>query len=181
MDLSKAVILLTNYNPGDYFCVDITSHSWGAKLADWAIKYFTNSQFCHSALVTSANGDIIEARPHGGVTRGHISEYAGMTKIFSNTILTTGQRAGIVNFAGNLVGKDSYNFGGVVELGLYTKGIQWNWLEEHVASDSAEDKMTFCSQLVAMAGRANGVTEWMCGLPYATLVTPANLAELAMV
>ena len=168
------------YNPGDYFCVDITSHSWGAKLADAAIKYFTKSKFCHSALVVSNSGDIVEARPHGGVSRGHISEYDGMTKIFSNTLLTATQRVGIVDYANNLVGKDTYNFGGVIELGLYTKGIQWNWLERHVATDSAEDRQTFCSQLVAMAGRANSVPEWMCGKPFATLVTPADLALLAL-
>lgn len=168
------------YQPGDYFCVDITSHSWGAKIADAAIKYFTNSKFCHSALISSTDGNIIEARPHGGVAKDHISKYDGMTKIFSNTPLTLQQRNGIVAFAANLEGKDTYNFAGVIELGLYTKGINWNWLEQHIATDSAEDAMTFCSQLVAMAGRANNVPQWMCGKPYATLVTPSDLALLAM-
>lgn len=168
------------YRPGDYACINITSHSFGSKLADAAIKYFTQSEFCHTVAIVSETGDIVEARPHGGVSRGHISEYDGMTKIFSNTNLSPVQRTGIVRYVEGLVGKDSYNFGGVLELGLYLKGVNWKWLEHRVASDSAEDRQTFCSQLLAMAGRANNVPEWMCGFPYATLVTPADLAKLAL-
>lgn len=168
------------YLPGDYVCVDITSHSWKEELSDAAIRYFTKSDFCHSFLVTSMAGDIIEARPHGGVARDHLSKYNGMKQIGSNTNLNDAERNGIVAYAQGLVGEDSYGFTGVINLGLYLKGARWSWLEREVASDAAEDKQTFCSQLVAMAGRANGVTEWMCDLPYATLVTPANLATLAM-
>lgn len=168
------------YVPGDYVCVDITSHAWGAKLADAAIKYFTKSEYCHAFLISSASGDIIEARPHGGVARDHISKYNGMKQLVSNTTLSAGQRTGIVSYAENLVGKDSYNFSGVVNIGLYLKGFRWSWLENEVASDSAEDKMTFCSQLVAMAGRANNVPSWMCEKPFATLVTPADLALLSI-
>lgn len=168
------------YNPGDYFCVSITSHAWKTWLADETIKLFTHSEFCHSALISSTSGDIIEARPKGGVTRNHISEYDGMAKVFSSTVLSNTQRTGIVDFAENLVGKDSYNFLGVCSLGLYLEGARWTWLENKIASDAAEDKQTFCSQLVAMAGRANNEVSWMCNKPYATLVTPSDLAVLAI-
>lgn len=168
------------YTPGDYYCVDITSHGLVEKICDDAIKYFTNSDYCHTFLITSTDGDIVEARPHGGVDKGHIDEYKGMKMVQSSTVLTNAQRLGIVHYAESLVGKYTYNFAGVCLLGLYLKGVRNSLVEKEVASDAAEDKRTFCSQLAAMAGRAYGVTEWMCGLDYATLVTPADLALLAI-
>ena len=166
------------YKPGDYVCVDITAHSWNQIAADEAIRYFTRSRVCHSFLITSEDGEIIQATPSKGVDYGHISEYDGMPKTFSTTYLTDAQRKGIVNSAKYYVGRDSYGFLDIVYLGLYLKGYNWNWLESEVLE---EKNRTICSQLVAMCGQDNGINSWLCGKQYPILVAPADLDNLAKI
>lgn len=165
------------FQPGDYVCVDITTPGLGNWIADHAIRFFTHSKFCHTFIVADTNGTIIESIPSKGVHEGHIDQYKGMTMIGSSTQLSPKTRQGIVKSAYGYVGRTGYGFSDIAELALYTQGFHWNWLESEVAE---ETHRTICSQLAAMCGRENGVPEWMCGLPYPTLVTPANLANLAM-
>lgn len=165
------------YRPGDYVCVDITSNHIGAWLADHAIKYFTKSEFCHAFIYAETDGTIIEARPHGGVSYDHISKYDGMLQVGSTTSLTNAERSKIVDKAWELKGRDAYGFLDILYLGMYTQGYSWNWLENKVL---AETSRTICSQLVAMCGVAATVNEWLCNKPHPNLVTPANLANLAI-
>lgn len=165
------------YKPGDYICVDINSHSPGAWLADHAIQFFTHSKFCHAFLYVDTDGTIVESTPRQGVQKANISKYAGMLKVGSTTELTNDQREGIIEAAYSYVGKTGYGFLDIVNLAFYTRGINLTWLENEVQE---EDHRTICSQLVAMCGRAKRVFEWMCGKKYPTLVTPADLARLAM-
>lgn len=165
------------YQPGDYICVDINSSSLGAWLADHAIKWFTHSKFCHAFIYAGTDGTIIESTPRQGVHKSNISEYAGMTMLGSNTALTDIQRAGIVKTAYSYVGRTGYGFLDIAYLSMYLNGVNWNWLESEVLE---ENDQTICSQLVAMCGAANGISSWLCGKSHPNLVTPADLAKLAM-
>lgn len=165
------------YQPGDYICVDINSHSPGAWLADHAIQWFTHSKFCHAFIYVDTDGTIIESTPRHGVHIANISEYEGMTMIGSSTNLTDHQRSDIVWSAYSYVGRDSYGFLDIAYLGLYTQGYNWKWLESQVLE---EKNRTICSQLVAMCGQDAGVNDWLCEKAVPQLVTPADLAKLAM-
>lgn len=166
------------FQPGDYVCVDVTPKLFTTRwIVDSAIKLFTHSKFCHAFIVTDTNGEIVEAHAGPGVHVSNISEYSGMMMLGSKDNLSPAQRAGIVKSAYSLVGRDSYGFLDIVNLGLYCSGISWNWLISEVQE---ETHRTICSQLVAMCGAANGVTQWLCGKEYASLVTPADLANYAL-
>lgn len=165
------------FTPGDYICVDINSSSPGAWLADHAIKWFTNSKFCHAFIYADADGTIIESTPREGVHASNIREYSGMTTLGSSTALTAQQRAGIVKSAQRYVGRTGYGFLDIAYLSMYLSGINWNWLESEVLE---ENDQTICSQLVAMCGAANGVKSWLCGKSHPNLVTPADLANLSL-
>lgn len=159
--------------PGDYVCVD----QGNGGLVDAAIRHFTHSDYCHALIYADTDGTVIEALAKHGVRRANISEYAGAKLLGSKTYLTGTERTAIVAHAESMVGKVGYGYWDIAELFLYLNGIRFNWLEDAVADDNS---ITICSQLVALSGRAGGITEWMCGLPYASLVTPANLANLAL-
>lgn len=168
---------LTLYVPGDYACVSTRASDWKGKLANQAIKSFTHSQFTHSFLITRSDGTIVQSTPSKGVHEAHIRDYEGVPIIFSNTALTSAQRQGIVASAYSYVGKDGYGFLDIGYIALYVQGVNWTWLEHEVEE---ETHRTICSQLVAMCGRSNGVTSWLCGKPIPQLVFPADLANLAL-
>lgn len=165
------------YTPGDYICVDINSHSPGAWLADHAIKWFTHSNFCHAFIYAGKDGTIVESTPREGVHECNISEYEGMTMIGSKTDLTDEQRTKIIENAYSYVGRDGYGFLDIGYLALYTNGVSWPWLEGEVLDEKSR---TICSQLVAMCGLDIPDQPWLCGKPHPNLVTPADLANLAM-
>ena len=166
-----------NYRPGDYACVDTIYPFW--QLQDFipskAIQLFTHSKYCHTFVIVSEDGDIVEARPKGAA-KSHISEYGNDPIIYSSTILTDEQRKDIVSNSLSYIGTP-YGFLDIAYLGLYTQGIHWNWLLQRVLN---QHRM-ICSQLVATAGlnARTPVTEWLCGRPDPQLVTPGDLALLA--
>lgn len=168
---------MTTYQPGSYACVSTKSTDWQGKIVNQAIKNLTHSIFTHSFLITKTDGTIVQSTPSLGVHESHIDSYAGAPIIFSNTALTTAQSDGIVKSAYSYVGKDGYGFLDIAYIGLYLEGFNWSWLEHEVLE---ETHRTICSQLVAMCGRDNGVTSWLCGKQYPQLVFPADLANLAL-
>lgn len=159
------------YIPGDYVCVDIIRGGLPARLMGSAIRYATHSKYTHAFIITTEDGEIIEARPEGAA-KNHISEYKNMPMFFSTTDLTHQQREGIVSTALSLVGTP-YGFLDIGYIGLATAGIEWEWLLDEV---KREDRM-ICSQLVAHCGISHGVRQWLCGKSCDQLVTPADLAR----
>jgi hypothetical protein len=159
------------YTPGEFGCVDIIGDgiSW---LTGKMIRGFTHSGYDHAFIITSGDGDIVEARP-GGARRSHISEYDGLKMIFSSTDMTADQRNGIIETANTCTGT-GYGYLDICYLGLYLKGFQNKYLFDLVTD---ENRM-ICSQLVAYCGDMHGVEEWLCGKSHSQLVTPGNLADL---
>lgn len=161
------------YRPGDYCCVDIPGKFPFSWFTGFAIRHFTHSDFDHVFVITSEDGEIVEARPSGAQI-SNISEYDGLELQFSTTDLTDEQRANIVEHAYSYVGTP-YGFLDIAYLGLYLNHIQPEWLFNKVVS---EHRM-ICSQLVATAGVKSGVKSWLCGKSHEQLVTPADLGNLA--
>lgn len=151
--------------------MDIIRGSLPARLMGSAIRFATHSIYTHAFIITSEDGEIMEARPEGAA-KSHISEYRGMPMFFSTTDLTHQQRSGIVKTALSLEGTP-YGFLDIGYLGLATTGIEWNWLLNEVLR---EDHM-ICSQLVAYCGIQHGVRQWICGRAHEQLVTPADLSR----
>lgn len=161
------------YVPGEFGCVDIIGDgvSW---LTGKLIRGFTHSSFDHAFMITSTDGEIVEAKPTGARI-SHISEYKGLNMVFSSTDMTPQQREGIVNTAKSCVGI-KYNYADILYLGLYLHGFQNKFVFDLVT----DEHRMICSQLVAYCGSMNGVKEWLCGKHYSQLVTPGNLADLTV-
>lgn len=67
---------MSTYLPGSFVVVGITGRigtliTLGERVAGAAA---VDAKYCHAAIITSADGDLVEAEP-GGARTGHISEY----------------------------------------------------------------------------------------------------------
>jgi hypothetical protein len=140
----------------------------------WAIRTFTHSQFDHAFVVVDNDGTIVEADPRGASV-AHISKYNHLQMYVSQTILTNEERDAIAQNAMDCVGI-GYGFLDIICLALVQFKLPYKILFRYVLSQ----KRMICSQLVAYSGVTAGVTSWLCGKPYAQLVTPADLALLRL-
>lgn len=153
------------YTPGFYVCV--STPGWGAL----AIKLGTRSRYNHAFMITSTDGEIVQAMG-GGVERAHISQYAGRRmKISSGISMNSEQQAILVRTAYSMVGVP-YNDLAIIDDGLEALGGAWRYL----ANLASEDSELMCSQAVALMGKAAGY-DWMCGKRTASEVTPGDLAR----
>lgn len=151
--------------PGRYVCVRTGG------FIGWLIRKVTKSATNHAFLVTGP-GEIIEARPRGGVCRGTLVEYAGMYAV-ANTreLMTQPQRIAVVAKAETLLG-DEYNFEADADIGLEDLGWHWRFLMRI----SGARKHFMCSQAVVTCGVAAGLP-WDCGKGSPDQVAPGDLAR----
>lgn len=152
------------YTPGTYICFDT------AGFVPRVIKLATHSRLSHAALITSTDGEMVEAMP-GGARKAHASEYAGCYALVSTPEGDAAHRALVVEAAEMMVGV-SYNDLGIVDDGLESLGVFWKWLADIANSDHE----VICSQLVALCG-ARGGFDWLCGKKLASEVTPGDLGR----
>jgi uncharacterized protein YycO len=150
--------------PGDYIVVRTTG------IVSTLICWITRSKFCHAAIVIE-DGQLVEAEP-GGVRLAAIEEYDGCW-MMANTLEPTSdeQRATVVAYARAHLG-EPYNFDADAVDGLDHLGLRWKFLGRFAAARKA----VMCSQLVADAGVAAGLTAWRCGKTTTADVVPGDLA-----
>jgi hypothetical protein len=154
------------YTPGFFVCVSTTG--WGSTL----IKLGTRSRYSHTFMITSMDGEIVQAMG-GGVQKAHISDYAGRKMVISSGIsMDKAQQDALVASALSMVGTP-YNELGIVDDGLESLGIVIRWLADLANGDHE----VICSQAAVLMGKAAGY-DWMCGKRVASEVTPADLARL---
>lgn len=165
MRVTKNSLSWNGFTPGFYVCVGTPG------LGPLAIKLGTHSRYDHTFMITSMEGEIVQAMP-GGVEKAHISQYAGRPmKISSGISMNKAQQDALVKAAYSMVGTP-YNDLGIFDDGLEAIGAHWRWLAD-VASGDHE---LICSQAVALMGKAAGY-DWMCGKRDSSEVTPADLAK----
>lgn len=158
-------VVPSGITPGFYFCV--ATPGWGSRLIRWG----TRSAFNHAGMITSVEGDTVEAQP-GGVRKGHLSAYNGYKAVISSGLsMDLDQQTKVVAAAAAMIGVP-YNDLGIVDDGLESLGIVWKWL----ANAANTDEELICSQAVALMGKAGGY-DWMCGKADASEVTPGDLAR----
>lgn len=151
--------------PGTYVCVD--TPGFFSKV----IELGTHSRVAHAAVITGADGAIVEAEP-GGARLANLSEYKGRYVLVSPVEESTPeQRQIIVDAALHMVGVP-YNDLAIVDDGLESLGIVWQWL----AKAASSDHQLICSQIVASCGAVAGL-DWMCGKKLTSEVTPGDLAR----
>ena len=150
--------------PGDYIVV--RTPGFVSTLICWV----TRSKFCHAAIVAD-DGQVIEAEP-GGVRIRSISEYDGCLMLANTAEPTLSeQRAQVVAFARAQVARP-YNYDADFVDGLEHLGLRWRL----AARFACGRKAVMCSQLVADAGAAAGLTSWQCGKATSAEVVPGDLA-----
>ena len=156
---------MTAIEPGRYVCV-ATPDPVG-----WLIRRITHSSVNHVFIVTGP-GEIIEARPRGGVCRGTLAEYAGRYAV-ANTAeaMTQAQRIASAAEAEKQL-RTGYNFWADADIGLEDLGWHWRLL----ARIARVDKRLMCSQMTVACGKAAGL-DWMCGKATADQVSPGDLAN----
>lgn len=156
---------MPSLEPGNYVVVRTGS------LFGWLIRAFTRSPYDH-AFVYVGGGQIVEATAWG-VRLDKLALYTG-AKAAANTgePMTTAQRDAVVASARATVGRE-YNWPDIPVIGLRLLGFKWGWLRR-VANDRDAD---ICSEDVAKAGVAAGLTSWLCGHADPAFVTPADLAR----
>lgn len=153
------------YTPGFYVCVGTSG--FGAAM----IKIGTRSRYNHVFMITSTDGEIVQAMG-GGVEKAHISDYAGRPmRISSGISMNSDQQALLVRSAYSMVGVP-YNDLALFDDGLEAIGAMWRYLAK-LASDDHE---LMCSQAVALMGKAAGY-DWMCGKREPSEVTPGDLGR----
>lgn len=153
------------YTPGTYFCVG--THGF----VPTVIKMATHSLVDHAGVITDTAGSIVEAMP-GGVRISNISEYKGSYLLISSPEESTPEQRGIiVDSALHMVGVP-YNDLAIVDDGLESLGVFWNWL----ASYASTDHELMCSEVVASCG-AVAALNWMCGRKHVSEVTPGDLGR----
>ena len=150
--------------PGRYVCVRTPG------LLAWIIRRACRSQYNHAVIVT-ADGGIIEARP-AGVRKGTLSEYAGMLAVANTRELMSGTQLSGVTAASEAYLGDGYNWPELVAIGLEDLGWHWRVLFRFAGLRRA----FICSALVAACGAAAGL-DWKCGSANPAQVTPAMLAR----
>jgi hypothetical protein len=132
------------------------------------VSDFTNSRYCHIRLITSADGDTIEADSNGAF-RGRVRK----GDVIVTAPLTDAQRALIPGIADQFVGVP-YDWTDVIALGLSQLGFHSPRLARRIANP---DRL-FCSQLVDLVWHIAKFTAFTDGrLPQA--VTPGDIADLA--
>jgi hypothetical protein len=163
--MTKNSLSWKGFTPGFYVCVGTPG------LGPLAIKLGTHSRYDHAFMITSMDGEIVQAMP-GGVEKAHISQYAGRPmKISSGISMNKDQQDKLVAAAYAMVGVP-YNDLGIFDDGLEAIGVHWRWL----ADKASGDHELICSQAVAMMGEQAGYN-WMCGRRTASEVTPADLSR----
>jgi hypothetical protein len=158
---------VTVIEPGRYVCV-ATPDPIG-----WLIRKVTRSKTNHVFVVTGP-GEIIEARPRGGVCRGTLAQYAGRYAV-SNTAeaMTDAQRAAVAAEAEKLL-HVPYDWFADADIGLEDLGWHWRLL----AKIARVSKRVMCSQMTVLCGKAAGL-DWLCGKASADQVAPGDLAKRA--
>lgn len=137
----------------------------------WLIRKITRSKVNHVFIVTGP-GEIIEARPRGGVCRGALAEYAGRHAV-ANTAepMTDAQRQAVVAEAERLLGV-AYDWFADADIGLEDLGWHWRLL----AKIARASKRLMCSQMTVLSGKAAGL-DWLCGKASPDQVAPGDLAK----
>ena len=153
--------------PGRYVCVSTPG------FAGWLIRQVTHSAANHVFIVTGP-GEIIEARPRGGVCRGTLAEYAGRYAV-ANTAeaMTQEQRIAVAAEAEKLLAVP-YDWIADADIGLEDLGWHWRLL----ARIARVSKRLMCSQMTVTCGKAGGL-DWLCGKASADQVAPGDLAKRA--
>lgn len=160
------VVLASELQPGTYVC--LKTRTW----LGWLVRLFCRSPFDHAVLVV-APGEIVQATTKG-VHRGPLPQFRGCLAVANaGDRIWSHDREAIVAKALTYAG-DEYAFPAIVVIGLRKLGLKWNWL----LRASADKDAVFCSELVALAGRA-GHQDWNCSEETAATVTPAQLAGRA--
>jgi hypothetical protein len=156
---------VTSIEPGRYVCVATPD------FAGWLIRKVTHAKTNHVFVVTGP-GEIIEARPRGGVCRGTLAEYAGRFAV-ANTAepVTQEQRIAVAAEAEKQLAT-GYNFWADADIGLDDLGWHWRLLERI----ARVDKRLMCSQMTVACGKA-GSLDWLCGKASADQVAPGDLAN----
>ena len=177
-------------NPGDFFTT-ATTGKWYDRFFAWAIRFFTATKVpakrswrtlwrnhvwvyptVNHAGIFLGYGEIAEAVKKLKI--GSIAEYPDAS--WSKIPLTAGQRAKIIEFADNQVGK-GYNWLGLLGVGLaqerfgtHLKELTRSWWVKQLS----DGKSWFCSQFVDAAYAYAGVQLFNDGRETG-LVSPADL------
>jgi hypothetical protein len=156
---------VTSIEPGRYVAV-ATPDPVG-----WLIRKITRSKVNHVFVVTGP-GEIIEARPRGGVRRGTLAEYAGRYAV-ANTAeaMTQAQRIAVAAEAEKQL-RTPYDWIADADIGLEDLGWHWRLL----ARIARVDHRLMCSQATVACGKAAGL-DWLCGRASADQVSPGDLAN----
>ena len=151
--------------PGRYVCV-ATPDFFG-----WLIRKVTHAKTNHVVVVTGP-GEIIEARPRGGVCRGTLAQYAGRYAVANIAEpMTDVQRAAVVAEAVVLL-HVPYDWLADADIGLEDLGWHWRLL----ARIARVSKRLMCSQMTVKCGKAGGL-DWLRGKASGDQVSPGDLAN----
>jgi hypothetical protein len=168
--------------PGDYACVQIrhiTKTIFGRRiklpnLMGYLIRLFTLSKYDH-CFIYIGKGEVLGAAPGKlGVHIVPLADYADCLTQWGTTPTTFAQRNAVLVAAIRKLGTP-YGVLDIIYLGLSIWGFRPAWLLSQVLR---EDRM-ICSQFVAYCGETAKIDAWMCGQPFAQIVTPELLAKLA--
>ncbi len=137
---------VVGFSPGDF----ILTHreDWTAKLIMFGQgRRFTGADapfayFSHCAMITSPDGDIVEALTESGVTKRNISEYKNKEYVVVHTQQTDSDREEMVVFTNAVIGR-KYGWVTCISLALsLLTGLKFNF---------GIDGEMICSGLVAEA------------------------------